>query len=332
MDEQHFNWRHFQRSLSHDLLLFSADQHHDGFIGLTVGVSDVSPDSDDRITLLAGTGISITSGTSTVTITNIGSGGGGTGSAHVIYENSTPLTQRANLAFVDGLLASDDGAGTTNVSVDYSTATMTVETANAVGTVKQVARANHVHAHGSGYLPDAHHAQSHVHDNTDGSGTVAHSNTTGRTADDHHAGFVGLKSGATTVLPDAGDLITLAAGSNITLTPSGNTITIASTASAGVTAHNALTGLTTGDDHPQYTQNASVEVISALWRYDAGIQMQATSAPSTPPTNMVTIVPVIVGTDIELRMYGAAGTYVVLGTVANTVFSFTNTLTLNWIE
>lgn len=34
---------------------------------------------------------------------------------------------------------------------------------------------------------DVHHATSHAHDGTDGSGTVAHSSTTGQTVNDHHA-------------------------------------------------------------------------------------------------------------------------------------------------
>lgn len=34
---------------------------------------------------------------------------------------------------------------------------------------------------------DIHHAESHAHDGADGSGTVAHSDTTGKTANDHHA-------------------------------------------------------------------------------------------------------------------------------------------------
>jgi len=34
---------------------------------------------------------------------------------------------------------------------------------------------------------NAHHAKSHSHDGLDGSGTVAHADTTGKTTDDHHA-------------------------------------------------------------------------------------------------------------------------------------------------
>lgn len=42
------------------------------------------------------------------------------------------------------------------------------------------------HADLTDVLPDQHHAKSHGHTGADGSGTVAHSATTGRTANDHH--------------------------------------------------------------------------------------------------------------------------------------------------
>ncbi len=45
-------------------------------------------------------------------------------------------------------------------------------------------------------LANAHHAKVHAHDGADGSGTVAHANTTGQTADDHHAEDHALRHGA----------------------------------------------------------------------------------------------------------------------------------------
>jgi|ERR1051326_1564341 hypothetical protein len=54
------------------------------------------------------------------------------------------------------------------------------------GALTTLPRGDHVHAHGSGYLPDAHHNKSHVHLG-DGSGTVAHTSLSGVSPDQHHA-------------------------------------------------------------------------------------------------------------------------------------------------
>ncbi len=43
------------------------------------------------------------------------------------------------------------------------------------------------HADTTGQTADDHHAKSHAHDGVDGSGTVAHADTTGQGTDDHHA-------------------------------------------------------------------------------------------------------------------------------------------------
>lgn len=117
-------------------------------------------------------------------------GGGGGGGGHTIKEDGTALPQRSGLNFVAGIVASDDAANDeTDVNLDYGgTAELAdVAATEAAGTSNKVPRADHVHAHGSGYLPDAHHAQVHAHDGADGSGTVSHASLTGVTADQHHA-------------------------------------------------------------------------------------------------------------------------------------------------
>lgn len=43
------------------------------------------------------------------------------------------------------------------------------------------------HANTTGKTANDHHAQAHIHNGADGSGTVAHAATTGQTANDHHA-------------------------------------------------------------------------------------------------------------------------------------------------
>jgi hypothetical protein len=87
----------------------------------------------------------------------------------------------------------------------------TVAASAVTGTATTLPHSDHIHDHGSGYLPDAHHAQSHTltshstrahseltgigtddHHNkshvhlADGSGSVAHSSLTGIGANDHH--------------------------------------------------------------------------------------------------------------------------------------------------
>ncbi len=69
-------------------------------------------------------------------------------------------------------------------------------------------------------------------------GNINHQTLGGRGADDHHAAFVGLKVGATTIAPDANDVITLAAGTNASVATAGSTITF------GVSATPTFTGLT----------------------------------------------------------------------------------------
>lgn len=136
---------------------------------------------------------------------SIVSGGAGVG-GHVIQEDGGSLTQRANLNFVEGLLATDDvGNDQTDVNIDWAevgdiTGDINIGDAAAAGTGTEAARgdhqhahpaptagypldvaaaesdgaattparSDHVHAHGSGYLPDAHHNQAHTNtDHTD---------------------------------------------------------------------------------------------------------------------------------------------------------------------
>lgn len=82
--------------------------------------------------------------------------------------------------------------------------------------------------------------------------THAHNDLTGVTADQHHAGFIGLTIGATNIDPNASDRITLVAGDYIALTPAAGQLTIAAsglvpttrtvTAGAGLTGGGALSG------------------------------------------------------------------------------------------
>lgn len=67
---------------------------------------------------------------------------------HVIQENSSNLTQRANLNFQDGVVATDDaGNNQTDINVDYATtvASLNTDGSSAVGTAVKVARADHIH-------------------------------------------------------------------------------------------------------------------------------------------------------------------------------------------
>lgn len=75
-------------------------------------------------------------------------------SGHTIQENSTPLTQRANLNFQDGVVATDDaGNDQTDINLDWAGVAdlADVAAAEAEGTATTAPRGDHVHAHGSGY-------------------------------------------------------------------------------------------------------------------------------------------------------------------------------------
>lgn len=96
--------------------------------------------------------------------TDIAIGGAG-GSAHTIRENGTNLTARTGLNFINGIIATDDAAGDeSEVAIDYAgTADLAdVAAAESAGAAVTVPRGDHVHAHGSGYLPNAHHNQAHA--------------------------------------------------------------------------------------------------------------------------------------------------------------------------
>lgn len=96
--------------------------------------------------------------------------------------------------------ARDDHTHGTPTAPSVPTAGDTVVTetsygqASGAGTDPDFSREDHTHgtpavpAHDdlSSVTSDQHHAQSHAHNGADGSGTVAHSATTGQTADDHH--------------------------------------------------------------------------------------------------------------------------------------------------
>lgn len=86
------------------------------------------------------------------------------GSGHTIKEDGGALPARTGLNFVDGLLATDDaGNDETDVNLDYATTEIAdVAAAESPGVSAKSPRGDHVHAHGTGYLPDAHHGEDHV--------------------------------------------------------------------------------------------------------------------------------------------------------------------------
>ena len=85
--------------------------------------------------------------------------GGGAG-GHVIEENGAPLTARANLNFGEGIIASDNDPDT-DVDLAWADAADLADIAEteAAGSVVTVPFGDHIHAHGTGYLPDAHHVE-----------------------------------------------------------------------------------------------------------------------------------------------------------------------------
>jgi len=100
--------------------------------------------------------------------------GGGGGGGHTIEENGSPLTARTKLNARSGLVAADDaGADTTHFDADYGGVPGVVAAAGSGGASVQLSRADHAHAHGTGYLPDAHHTQAHVLNGADHSGGVS---------------------------------------------------------------------------------------------------------------------------------------------------------------
>lgn len=126
--------------------------------------SIVLTDQYDYVILQA-VNIGVAPGTNYWTILGSQIGGPpGAGSGHTIKEDGTPLTTRAGLNFVSGIIATDDaGNNETDINIDYASTTelADVAVAEVAGTSPKIPRGDHVHAHGSGYLPDAHHAQSH---------------------------------------------------------------------------------------------------------------------------------------------------------------------------
>lgn len=65
--------------------------------------------------------------------------------------------------------------------------------------------------------------------------SIAHSDLTGVSADQHHAGFVGLSGDSGGATPDASDLIMLAGGNGIVTSGAGNVVTLAARLGTGLT-------------------------------------------------------------------------------------------------
>lgn len=85
-------------------------------------------------------------------------------------------------------VSANDHHNQAHTSSDHTLATTAeiadVAAVESAGTDTKVPAGDHVHAHGSGYLEDAHHNKSHVHSG-DGSGTVDHGSLSGLGDDDH---------------------------------------------------------------------------------------------------------------------------------------------------
>lgn len=103
---------------------------------------------------------------------------GGTG--HTIQEDGTSLTARTSLNFVAGVIATDTGTKT-EINLDYGTTTQLADVGitELAGTSAKVARADHVHAHGTGKNVDDHHTENH--DDTKHSGASRHTIQVGGT-------------------------------------------------------------------------------------------------------------------------------------------------------
>lgn len=124
------------------------------------------------------------------------------GSAHVIQEDGTPLTDRANLNFVEGLIASDAGAGPDATDVDINWAGVgdiaDIAAAESAGVALTVPRGDHVHAHPSGLGADLHHTEAHTvasHSDTTATGAELETLTDGSNADALHTHALSALSG-----------------------------------------------------------------------------------------------------------------------------------------
>lgn len=200
---------------------------------------------------------------------------GGSG-GHTIREDGVDLTQRTGLNFIGtGITASDDAGGDeTEIALNYATTSEIADIAatEGAGSSGLIARGDHVHAHGTGYLPNAHHTsfveadhtaignaaphhaaesgQSSTHTHATHDDAHAHADLSGVSADQHHTGFIGLEDNAgTAVSPDTDDRIQFTDDGVINVDASGNTLDFS--IAQDQIDHGALDGLT-DDDHTQY--------------------------------------------------------------------------------
>ncbi|APU89191.1 putative carbohydrate-binding protein [Virus Rctr71] len=91
---------------------------------------------------------------------------------------------------------------------------------------------------------------------------IAHNSLGSIGKSDHHTAFIGLTVGANNVAPSGSDRITLATANNrLGLSTSTNTVTF--TVNEGNIVHNNLSGLSTGDGHPQYVHTTIARNIEA---------------------------------------------------------------------
>ncbi len=186
--------------ISHNLGLtgIGADDHHAGFIGIRVGLTGVDPGVDDYIRFVEGNNILIqpnvpAAGQITFSLSGTGSFpgfGAPTGDINIGDTNSEGAVNAAT--------RTDHQHSFPAPSVGYP---VDIAATEADGIATTPALADHRHAHGSGYLADAHHSQAHTMSGTDHLGPIndvqhgvrtlanahAHANLSSIGTDDHHA-------------------------------------------------------------------------------------------------------------------------------------------------
>ena len=179
---------------------------------------------------------------------------------HVIEESGTPLTQRANLNFTNGLVAADNNPDT-EVRADYGavTAETTFGAGSSNGVSAQVSRADHQHGNPTNPVT-AHEAAGDPHNGYRLESADHSHQSTGLQAGqlDHGAALAGLAD------DDHGQYLKeKASGGTAAEVP---THTHEDAANAGTVSHDVLTGVSPDDHHAQVHGAADhTDVSRFLW-------------------------------------------------------------------